>query len=111
MANAGAEGLPADGVLTGVGRIDGRAVAVIAPDWEAIAAARLLFGYLPDSFCHRPAPVESRPPAVTGWPDDLVPADPNIAYDVRAVIDRVVDGGSFFEVKARWAQEMVTALA
>ena len=84
---------------------------VFPSDWEAIAAARLLFDYLPSSFKDTPAVVESRPPSITDWPEDLIPADPNIAYDVRDVIDRFVDGGSFLEIKARWAQEMVTGFA
>jgi acetyl-CoA carboxylase carboxyltransferase component len=84
---------------------------VFGSDWEAIAAARLLFGYLPSSFKETPAVVESRPPSIADWPEDLIPTDPNISYDVRDVIDRFVDGGSFLEIKARWAQEMVTGLA
>ena len=32
LANAQADGLPADGVRTGVGRVDGRLVALIAQD-------------------------------------------------------------------------------
>ncbi|HYH48706.1 MAG TPA: acyl-CoA carboxylase subunit beta [Acidimicrobiia bacterium] len=84
---------------------------VFDSDWEAIAAARLLFRYLPGSFKDLPATTESKPPAVTDWPDQLIPTDPNVAYDVRDVIDRFVDCDSFFEIKARWAQEMVTGLA
>ncbi|HVW34606.1 MAG TPA: acyl-CoA carboxylase subunit beta [Acidimicrobiia bacterium] len=84
---------------------------VFPSDWEAIAGARLLFDYLPSSFRERPAPSEPKPPSVTGWPDGLIPVDPNQAYDVRDVIDRFVDGDSFLEIKARWAQEMVTGLA
>jgi acetyl-CoA carboxylase carboxyltransferase component len=84
---------------------------VFGADWEAIAAARLLFSYLPDSFRQPPAAIESRSPGILDWPDGLIPTDPNIAYDVRDVIDRFVDGGSFFEIKALWAQEMVTGLA
>jgi acetyl-CoA carboxylase carboxyltransferase component len=84
---------------------------VFGADWEAIAAARLLLSYLPDSFRRRPAPTESRPPAIPDWPDGLIPSDPNVAYDVHEVIDRLVDAGSFFEIKALWAQEMVTGLA
>ena len=84
---------------------------VFGSDWEAIAAVRHLFGYLPSSFRGEAPRAESRPPAVTGWPEGLIPVDPNAAYDVREVIDRFVDGGSFFEIKARWAQEMVTGLA
>jgi acetyl-CoA carboxylase carboxyltransferase component len=83
---------------------------VFDEDWEAIAAARLLLSYLPDDFRSAPAPAQPREPGATGW-DGLVPADPNVAYDVREVVDRLVDAGSFFEIKARWAQELVTGLA
>jgi acetyl-CoA carboxylase carboxyltransferase component len=84
---------------------------VFGSDWEAIAAARLLFGYLPSSFKEAPAVTGSKPPAIGDWPDGLIPTDPNLAYDVHDVIDRFVDGDSFLEIKARWAQEMVTGLA
>lgn len=39
LANASVDGLPADGVLTGVGRIDGRTVAVIAHDFAVKAGS------------------------------------------------------------------------
>jgi acetyl-CoA carboxylase carboxyltransferase component len=42
---------------------------------------------------------------------DVVPTDPNAAYDVRDVVDGIVDAGTFFEIKARWAQEIVVGLA
>ena len=84
---------------------------VFGSDWEAIAAVRHLFGYLPSSFRGEAPRAESRPPTIASWPEGLIPVDPNAAYDVREVIDRFVDGGSFFEIKARWAQEMVTGLA
>ena len=80
-------------------------------DWEVIAAARELLSYLPSSFKERPAAVMARPPATQHWPNQLIPNDPNASYDVRDVIDRVVDEGSFFEVKSRWATEVVTGLA
>ncbi|HVS40640.1 MAG TPA: acyl-CoA carboxylase subunit beta [Candidatus Dormibacteraeota bacterium] len=84
---------------------------VFGSEWEAIAAARLLFSYLPDSFRQRPARTESRPPRIPVWPDGLIPTDPNVAYDVHEVIDRLVDADSFFEIKSFWALEMVTGLA
>jgi acetyl-CoA carboxylase carboxyltransferase component len=83
---------------------------VFGTDGEAIAAARLLLSYLPDSFRDRPVPAEPRPPEHRDWPDGLVPADPNLPYNVLDVIDRLVDGGSFFEIKSGWATEMVTGL-
>ncbi|GAA3075706.1 acyl-CoA carboxylase subunit beta [Streptomyces glomeratus] len=41
----------------------------------------------------------------------LVPADPNQAYDMRAVIEEIVDDGEFFEVHEMWAANVVCALA
>ena len=80
---------------------------VFAEDWQAIAAARLLLTYLPDSWSHEPAPTEAVDPELASWPDGLIPSDPNTAYDVLSVILRLVDSGSFFEIKPGWAQELV----
>ncbi|HVL85446.1 MAG TPA: acyl-CoA carboxylase subunit beta [Pseudonocardia sp.] len=83
---------------------------VFDEDWQAIAAARLLLGYLPDDYRHGPAPAAPVPPERAEW-DGVVPADPNAPYDVRDVVDGIADGGTFFEIKARWAPELVTGLA
>ncbi|MFD0567765.1 acyl-CoA carboxylase subunit beta [Kitasatospora saccharophila] len=60
-------------------------------------------------------------PPDDGGPDDeedggdalvnLVPADPHQAYDMRAVIREVVDGGESLELHERWAPNIVCALA
>ncbi|VXB87904.1 acyl-CoA carboxylase subunit beta [Nocardioides sp. AX2bis] len=84
---------------------------VFDSDWEVVAAARHLLGYLPDSWEQAPARREPLPPTPLDWPADLIPEDPQAGYDVREVIDRFVDADSFFEVKARWATEMVVGLA
>jgi acetyl-CoA carboxylase carboxyltransferase component len=84
---------------------------LFSEDWQAIAAARLLLSYLPDSWRSPPTSVPSRAPEITTWENGLIPADPNESYDVVAVIRRIVDGQSFFEIKAAWAQEMVTGFA
>ncbi|GAA1836273.1 acyl-CoA carboxylase subunit beta [Pseudonocardia ailaonensis] len=82
---------------------------VFDSDWEAVAAARLLLGYLPDDF--RSSPARREPEAPEHVLGDVVPFDPNEAYEVRDVIDGIVDAGSFFEIKARWAEEIVVGLA
>ena len=84
---------------------------VFAADWEAIAAARLLLGYLPGNWRERPAAAPPAGPEIAGWPPGLIPEDPNAGYDVTGVILRLVDAGSFFEIKSRWARELVTGLA
>jgi acetyl-CoA carboxylase carboxyltransferase component len=83
---------------------------VFDADWEAVAAARLLLSYLPDDFTRPPAHRAPVAPERAAW-DDLIPWDPNVSYDVRDVVEGFVDGGTFFEIKARWAQEMVVGLA
>ena len=84
---------------------------VFTEDWQAIAAARLLLSYFPDNWRSRPRVAPAAGPELASWPDGLIPDDPNAAYDVLSVITRMVDEGSFFEIKARWAREMVTGLA
>ncbi|RAJ55389.1 acetyl-CoA carboxylase carboxyltransferase component [Streptomyces sp. Amel2xB2] len=42
---------------------------------------------------------------------DLVPADPRLPYDMRAVIEELVDDGDWFEVHAPWAANVICALA
>jgi acetyl-CoA carboxylase carboxyltransferase component len=90
--------------------VSGCADEVFGSDWEVIAAARLLLGYLPDSWEQRPPAAAAAAPARADW-DGVIPAVPSAGYDVGEVIDRLVDAGSFFEIKPRWAEEIVVGLA
>jgi len=74
---------------------------------------RYLLSLLPAN--NREQPPSFRP---TDRPDrdgtallDLVPADGNRAYDMRAVIGELVDDGEFMEVHERWATNVVVGLA
>jgi acetyl-CoA carboxylase carboxyltransferase component len=42
---------------------------------------------------------------------ELVPADGNRPYDMRRVIEEIVDDGQFIEVHERWATNVICALA
>jgi acetyl-CoA carboxylase carboxyltransferase component len=90
--------------------VSGCADEVFGSDWEAIAAARLLLSYLPGSWEQRPPAAEPAAPARADWAD-VIPAEESAGYDVGEVIDGLADAGSFFEIKARWAQEIVVGLA
>jgi acetyl-CoA carboxylase carboxyltransferase component len=90
--------------------ISGCADEVFGEDWEVIAAARLLLSYLPDDWRQRPPMAPAAPPRRVDWAG-VIPADPASGYDVIEVIERLVDAGSFFEIKARWAQEIVVGFA
>jgi acetyl-CoA carboxylase carboxyltransferase component len=43
--------------------------------------------------------------------DNIVPEDPNRPFDIRELVDCLVDAGSFFEIKAEYAPEIVTGFA
>ncbi|MDJ0384767.1 acyl-CoA carboxylase subunit beta [Streptomyces sp. G-G2] len=43
--------------------------------------------------------------------EQIVPANPQQAYDIRKVIEETVDYGEYFEVQPGWAQNIVCALA
>ncbi|MDQ1423888.1 MAG: acetyl-CoA/propionyl-CoA carboxylase carboxyl transferase subunit [Acidimicrobiaceae bacterium] len=42
---------------------------------------------------------------------DLIPASPNMPYDMHKVIESVVDDGEFFEYAARWAPNILCGFA
>ena len=80
---------------------------------EALDRIRRLLSYLPANN------VED-PPRVAAWDDpdreltdvaNVVPEAPRKPYDMTAVIDRVVDGDSFFETHANWARNVVVGFA
>ena len=42
--------------------------------------------------------------------ESLIPREENKPFDMRAVVERVVDADSFFEVKKRFAGEILTGI-
>ncbi len=78
-----------------------------ADDAEAIESARSFFSYLPDNWRGRPP---SYAPGTPGreFTRDIVPAEESVGYDIRDVIDGLLDAESFFEVKPLFAAELVT---
>jgi len=85
---------------------------LVVPDEETAAEkVRDLLGLLPDNY--RQSPPETTPKSPEKNPyglDQVIPDEPNEAYDVHEVIDRVVDADSFFEVKPEFAPELVTGI-
>jgi acetyl-CoA carboxylase carboxyltransferase component len=79
-------------------------------DTSAIDRAWELFGYLPDSSQSDPPSVAAQPPTTEDW-TDLIPTDSRVGYDMKRLIDRIVDRGSFFEVKPDWATEIIVGFA
>jgi len=80
-------------------------------DEEAIELCRRYLGYLPGSFRERPAAVEAAAPKPGRSIEEIVPYDQRKWFDMYEVIDRLIDAGSFFEIKRLFAQEIVVGFA
>ena len=86
----------------------------IAPDEETcLDDARYVLSFLPQNNLDPPPyapptdPVEREEPDL----DSIVPDNPNKPYDIKAVIERVVDEGQFLEVHERYAENLVCGFA
>jgi acetyl-CoA carboxylase carboxyltransferase component len=79
---------------------------------EAIAFCKRYLAMLPSSFEQSPPAAPPRAPRPGSKRiDEIVPADENKAFDMRAVIDAFVDEGSWVEIKALFAREILTGFA
>ena len=78
-------------------------------DVEAIANVKKLLSYLPSNRHEDPPFVASSDDAqrVDQRFEELVPDNKRKPYDIRKVIDVLVDSESFFEVQSRWAKNIV----
>jgi propionyl-CoA carboxylase beta chain len=83
-----------------------------ANEAECISYIKTMLSYMPQN-CEEEAPRvpytsgnESRPSL-----NSIIPANPNQPYDMREVINGVVDDGSFFEVHKNFAENIVVGFA
>jgi acetyl-CoA carboxylase carboxyltransferase component len=83
-----------------------------ASEEEALEAARRYLSYLPT---HADAPLPlapAREPAASCADlEEQIPAEENKPFDMRRVLERVVDADSFFEIKRLFAGEVLTGFA
>lgn len=97
-------------VHTGVSGIVDLAVDT---DQEAIDAIKCFLSYLPSNYMEPPprAPVPAGSGTDLDRILDLLPEASSKVYDVRKIIECIVDRDSMFELKARFGRAVVTALA
>jgi acetyl-CoA carboxylase carboxyltransferase component len=82
----------------------------VANDVEAVLLTRRLLSYLP-TCAGDPLPSATPAEPAGADPGTVVPLDDRRVYDVRAVVDGIVDSGSFLEASPKWARNLVTAFA
>ena len=80
---------------------------------ECLAAVRDLFRYIPQNNTELPPARPSTDPSDRQDEKllEIVPHNPNRPYDMRDVIKHVVDGGEFYEVHARFAENILVGFA
>jgi acetyl-CoA carboxylase carboxyltransferase component len=83
---------------------------LVSDDADAIAWARWYFSYLPQNWKHDPPREPSAAPGRTLEPS-LVPALDTEGYDMRTVIDALVDDDTFLEVRPLFAPELIIGFA
>ncbi|MHC4161376.1 MAG: acyl-CoA carboxylase subunit beta [Planctomycetota bacterium] len=85
-----------------------------APDDAAcLGQVRKLLSYLPLNNREDPplGPTDDDPDRADERLDSIVPDDPEKPYDIKDVVTRVVDKGSFFEVMENYAPNIVVGFA
>jgi len=85
---------------------------LVKDDAEAIELAKRYIAYLPQSFREEPPLVASAPPREGARAiDEIVPEAANQGYDMRKVLEAIVDEGSLMEIKKLYARELLTGFA
>jgi len=80
---------------------------------ETMAAVRKLLAYVPQNNLEDPPFIENSDPADREEEvlNDIVPIDPNKSYDIKDVIQNIVDNGEFLEVHADFATNIIVGFA
>ena len=81
---------------------------LVGSDEEGLDLAKRYLSYFPSHWRADPPPAPPAPPA-----GELpqIPADENKPFDMRDLIDAVIDADSFLEVQSRWAKELIVGYA
>jgi acetyl-CoA carboxylase carboxyltransferase component len=91
--------------ISGVGDI------LVSDEKEAIAEAKKYISYFPASYEEKPQKLESILPEAGRSVEEIVPENQNAPFNMHELIDAVVDKESFFEMKKRFAAELITGFA
>jgi acetyl-CoA carboxylase carboxyltransferase component len=89
--------------------ISGCGDILVKTEQEAIEKAKAYLSYLPEYFGEAPPLAEPRAPKKSGKRiDEIIPPDQNKPFKMHALINELIDENSWFEIKALFAQELIT---
>ena len=80
---------------------------------EAIEMIKSLLSYIPSNNTEEAPRIECTDPIdrMDDTLNEIIPEDPNQAYDMYKVIGAVTDNGEFFEVQPKFAKNIITGFA
>jgi methylmalonyl-CoA decarboxylase subunit alpha len=81
--------------------------ALVDTDEEGIDFAKRYLSYFPASYEEDPTAAPPAEPSSDRPIRDLIPADENKPFDIKELLDSLLDAGSFLEIHSRWAKEVV----
>jgi len=84
---------------------------LVAGDSEGIDVAKRYLSFLPTNWQQSPPAAPTAPPASDRPIGEIVPADENKPFDMRELLDSLVDEGSLLELHERWAKEVIVGFA
>jgi len=87
----------------------GQTHIVAEDDRDALDQARRLLAYLPSNNREAPprAETDDDPERAEADLDQLVPVDPSAPFDMHDIIERIIDGGEFFEIFKDFARNVI----
>jgi acetyl-CoA carboxylase carboxyltransferase component len=91
--------------VSGVGHM------LVKSDEEGVDLAKAYLAYFPSNWAEEPPAAPPADPAPGTPIRELIPADENKPFDMKELIDRLVDADSFLEVHPRWAKEVIVGYA
>src|SRR5213594_2005358 len=92
-------------------KVSGCGDVLAQSDEDALELARRYLGYMPQSYRELPPATTAAPPTAGRPIDEIVPYDQRKYFDMYEVIDRLIDAGSWFEIKRLFAQEVIVGFA
>src|SRR5438105_3029893 len=79
---------------------------------EGLQQIRKLLSFIPSNNTEDPPRAKPKPPSTDKEElNDILPDNPDKAYDMREIITRIVDGSELLEIQPLWAQNMIIGLA
>ncbi|WP_338469920.1 acyl-CoA carboxylase subunit beta [Niallia sp. XMNu-256] len=78
---------------------------------EAIEKAKLYLSYFPTNYQEKPPTQSGKGPKTGMQLENIIPDNQNTPFNMYDCIDTIIDEGSFFEIKALFAPELITGMA